>query len=65
MGEIKKFGEKIQELGNTYSINVLTYYGEDIYRLAGNYDIINIDKRLQDFPVLVEEITKHRGGSNE
>ena len=55
--EIKKFAGNIKELGEKYSLEILTNWGDDLFIQAKSFDMKKLPDTLNFFPDLVEEIT--------
>ncbi len=58
MNHVIDVGERIIGLGQQHNSKVLTKYGQKFCDFAQCFDIANIDKILEDFPVLVNELKK-------
>ncbi|MCP4345541.1 MAG: response regulator [Desulfobacterales bacterium] len=56
MGNIKEFGNRLQQIGKEYKARGLVACGEDLNEFAKNFDITNIDNILKEFPELVEQL---------
>jgi CheY-like chemotaxis protein len=55
--EIKKFAGNMKELGEKYSLGILTNWGDDLFKQAKSFDMKKLPDTLNHFPDLVEEIT--------
>jgi PAS domain S-box-containing protein len=56
MGDIKQFGYKLQALGQKHNTPMTGNYGEELIQLATEFDIINLNDKLQKFPEIVAAI---------
>ena len=58
LGEIKKFGNLITELGIKHNCRPVELYGSEIVRDVNSFYIENILKLLKEFPVIIENLKR-------
>ncbi len=58
IAEIEKFSINIKELGKEYNISQLTHYGDNLEKFTQIFDVIHIEKTLNQFPELVKAMEK-------
>jgi signal transduction histidine kinase/ActR/RegA family two-component response regulator len=56
VNETRAFAEKLHDLGESASCEPLTNYAEDLATYADTYAVGNLERRLAEFPSLVETI---------
>ena len=56
---IRKFGNKLVDLGKTHNSNLVINYGEELCSSANSFDIDAILKLLKKYLPLIEEIKSH------
>ena len=54
--DIKEFGLRIKALGDSLSLSALTDFGENLLSHVNSFDIENMWKTLNSFPVLIKRI---------
>ena len=54
--EIREFAVRIKELGEDYSFNPLTSFGDQILTQAKSFDVKKLSATMNRFPVIVNEI---------
>ncbi len=54
--EVKKFGERLMEVGDQFELNFLTKYGEQLLFLLDSFEIEELRLHLKELPLLVEHI---------
>ncbi|MDM8525105.1 ATP-binding protein [Desulfococcaceae bacterium HSG8] len=58
MGDIRKFTERIKQLGKDHNVQVLTSYSDRLREFEENFDIANIKKSLAEFYNITKDLTK-------
>ncbi len=56
--EIGGFAVNLKELGNTYGINILLNFGDRLSENVKSFDVEQIQKILDGFPEMIEELKK-------
>ncbi|MDM8540356.1 ATP-binding protein [Desulfococcaceae bacterium HSG9] len=64
-GDVKKFGTYIKQLGESYTLKLLTDFGADLIFYAGSFDVENIMKTLEAYPSIPERVEKLRKQASE
>ncbi len=54
--EIGDFGKQIESLGKQYDLDLLALYGQDIQATAGSFNIDEMNRLLDRYPRLVEQV---------
>ena len=54
--DIQNFGGQIKKIGDTYSLEILQEYGENLISQAEIFDIENMKNTLESYPKLIEQI---------
>lgn len=58
MEVVEEFAEKVIQLGCDYNVQGFTHYGEHLRDFAQEFDIINIEKTLGEFPEMVKQVQR-------
>ncbi|MDM8538368.1 response regulator [Desulfobacterales bacterium HSG17] len=58
LDDISEFANKLKLVGEHYRLNFLKEYGENMYLRTENIEIDIIEKLIEEFPKLIEEIKK-------
>jgi PAS domain S-box-containing protein len=56
MAAIAQFAEQVAQLGEVYQVLYLVGYGEKLCHLTQTFDITNLNKVLNEFPKMVEQL---------
>ncbi len=64
INDIKKFGTEIIIIGKRYGLKLLTNYGEYLFGCAKTFNIISIDRALNEFPDIVRNLHKLQENSH-
>ena len=56
--EIKAFAQELILLGQNHSIRFIQDYGEQLYLTIENFDIEEMQLKLQDFPLLLRKLKR-------
>ena len=56
MAAITQFAARVTQLGEIYQVLYLVYYGEKLCHLTQTFDITNLNKVLNEFPKMVEQL---------
>lgn len=56
--KIIEFGNRIRDLGATYSLEILEEYGQALTTHADNFDVENMNAALETFPQLVKKLIR-------
>lgn len=56
MTVVTQFATRLTQLGESYQVLYLVYYGEKLCHLTQTFDITNLNKVLNEFPKMVEQL---------
>jgi PAS domain S-box-containing protein len=56
MTAVTQFAARLTQLGESYQVLYLVYYGEKLCHLTQTFDITNLNKVLNEFPKMVEQL---------
>ncbi len=56
--EIEDFARQIKALGEKYSLTILEQFGSELLTYVGNFDIDQIEVRLDTYPKLIERLKR-------
>lgn len=62
IGQIEGLGHRLRELGSNHHLALLTRFSEDLIGCVNVYDVIGINKKIRELPLLIkrlEEILDH------
>ena len=65
MEKVKAFADRLKQLGEEYGISVLSDYASRIIQYEENFDIDGIEKTLEGFPAMVDELVSHSEANDE
>ena len=65
IGEIKKFGERLNRVGEEHKIKPLIDFARELNDLVDTFDIGNIEKKYQIFPVMIKDLVNFLEKSSE
>ena len=55
--KIKHFALNVTDLGDTYSLDVLKKWGQELHHLAENFDVKNVPVTIRQFPDIINQIS--------
>jgi hypothetical protein len=58
-GEVKKFANKVKQLGEDFVVPGLMDYANRLNKFEQNFDIEGIKKSLAEFPTIVKDLALH------
>lgn len=56
--EIEAFAHKVKSTGETFQINEMIHYGDDLLIFVDNFDLEKMDKSLKIYPKLIKDLKK-------
>lgn len=56
INDIKNFGKQIAEFGEKHSLESITWFGENLFSQANNFDIENMTITLNEFPEIIKKL---------
>lgn len=59
INQIFSFADKVLDIGNNYRISVVSLYAGKLKTYAESFDTEKMEKTLEEFPVLIEELNQY------
>ncbi len=56
IGQIEALGHRLRELGSNHHLALLTRFSEDLIACVNVYDVIGINKKFRELPLLIERL---------
>ena len=61
MGEVESFGRRIEAMGRKYQLTFLADYGADLVNHVNNFDVVNMQLLIDEFPAIVIKLKSLEG----
>lgn len=61
MGEVESFGRRIEAMGRKYQLSFLADYGADLINHVNNFDVVNMQLLIDEFPSIVLKLKSLEG----
>ncbi len=65
MEDVKGFGLEIKDLGLKHNSTFLVNYGEGLMRYVDNFDVLNMQKSISEFPEILANIKAVQDNNND
>ncbi len=61
---VTELAEKMIKLGNEYNVAVFIHYGESLLENIDTFEIVRIEKAIEELPILVKPLTDNAKALN-